>query len=374
VIVHVIDNLDRTSGGPPAVVSSLVAIQAARGARVAVICTGTEGAVADTLIDQESWRNLGIECFQVGPVRRALRSRAVARALESISPDLVHLHCVWDPVVADVAAQAKGIPLVLSTHGMLHPHALRMHQIRKWAYLQLHRRLFRNISTFLTLNREEADHIGHFLGVDAVVVPNGVDAAALAVVRERRLRQASLGAHDPVLLNIGRLHEIKGLDRLIRGFAGYVRAGGRGILVLAGPDGGERSHLCGLARDLLPHGQVRFPGPAWGREKFELLADCSAFAHAPKFEGFGIAVAEAIGAGVPTVTTSNCHLDGARSAGALIEVQDTDAALEQGIRRVMEDEALRDSISARGFDWVRSNLCWESIADQTSAVYRKSGG
>ncbi len=374
MIVHVIDNLDRTSGGPPAVVLSLVAIQAARGQRVAVICAGSPGSFAETAIEHESWRSLGVECIQVGPIRRTWRSQAIERALERTSPDLVHLHCVWDPIVAEVAARACGVPLVLSTHGMLHPHALRLHRFRKWAYLRFHRRLFRKVSAFLALNREEASYIRHILGVQAEAVPNGVDTEALAMVRERRLQSLRPENHDPVLLNIGRLHEIKGLDRLVRAFAGYVRAGGRGRLVIAGPDGGARAGLCKLAHQLLPEGQVDFPGPAWGHDKFGLLASCSAFAHAPRFEGFGIAVAEAIGAGIPTVTTNNCHLDGAREAEALIEVDDTDNALERGIRRLLEDEALRDSLSTRGFDWVRRNLGWESIADQTLAVYRRAGG
>lgn len=374
MIVHVIDNLDRTSGGPPAVVSSLVATQAARGHRVAVICAGSPGSFAETAIEHESWRSLGVECIQVGPIRRTWRSQAIDRALERTSPDLVHLHCVWDPVVAEVAARSRGVPLVLSTHGMLHPHALRLHRLRKWAYLRFHRRLFRKVNAFLALNREEASYAHHILGVHAEAVPNGVDTEALAMVRERRQHKVRPVDRDPVLLNIGRLHEIKGLDRLIRAFAGYSRAGGRGRLVIAGPDAGAGVGLCKLARRLLPEGQVHFPGPAWGQDKLGLLTNCSAFAHAPRFEGFGIAVAEAIGAGIPTVTTNNCHLDGAREAGALIEVGDTDTALERGIRRVLEDETLRDSLSIQGFDWVRRNLGWESIADQTLAVYRKAMG
>jgi glycosyltransferase involved in cell wall biosynthesis len=374
VIVHVIDNLDRTSGGPPAVVSSLVAIQAARGQRVAVICAGSQGSFAETAIEHESWTGLGVECIQVGPIRRTWRSQAIERALDRISPDLVHLHCVWDPVIAEVATRAQGVPLVLSTHGMLHPHALRLHRFRKWAYLRFHHQLFRKVRAFLALNREEASHVRHILGVHAEVVPNGVDTEALAMVQEMRMHKVRPVDHDPILLNIGRLHEIKGLDRLIRAFAGYVRAGGQGRLVIAGPDGGARVGLCKLAHQLLPEGYVQFPGPVWGHDKFCLLANCSAFAHAPRFEGFGIAVAEAIGAGIPTVTTNNCHLDGAREAGALVEVDDTDTALERGIRRVLEDEALRDALSTRGFEWVRRNLGWESIAEQTLAVYRKASG
>lgn len=374
VIAHVIDNLKQESGGPTAVVRELAIAQARGRDEVAIIC---ERAANSSDAGREAIRtlaDLGVQCIEVGAVDRLRRSPATQRALQRVGPDVVHLHGVWDPIVMAAAEPSARTPSVLSTHGMLHPDAIRSGRFRKWAYLRFHRRSLRSMGLLLALNEAEALHARRLLGLDCVVVPNGIDTETLALVAGRRSsRAAEAGCGAPFILNIGRIHEIKGLDRLIRAFGDFAKGGGVGNLVLAGPDGGARAGLEALAQRLAPAGRIEFHGPAWGSAKHDLLARCAAFVHTPRFEGFGLAVAEALGAGVPTLTTENCHLDGAAEAGALLQVDDTDEAVARGIERILGDIELRHRLSSSGRSWAASNLSWQSVAGKVRSAYSKAG-
>jgi glycosyltransferase involved in cell wall biosynthesis len=373
MIVHVIDNIDRNSGGPATVVRELAAAQARRGDRVAIVCERSDNMEADTGLAGRERSAPDVECIQVGKVGRIGQSTSLIRALDRLEPVLLHLHGVWDPIVMAAAAAAGSRPTTLSTHGMLHPAALQRSGRRKRAFLWAYRRRLGHIGAFAALNAEEARYVRELTCRVCEVVPNGINAEPLSALAARRKAAEQTRTNlPPNLLNICRIHEIKGLDRLIRAFSGYVCKGGTASLVIAGPDGGDQPRLESLIKSLCLEDMVRFVGPAWGEAKYELLEGCAAFVHTPRFEGFGIAVAEALGAGVPTLTTVNCHLDGASDAGALLQVADSDEAVEAGIGRVLADSTLRATLSDRSVHWASMNLSWASIASRTSDLYRKA--
>src|SRR5436190_1125084 len=74
-------------------------------------------------------------------------------------------------------------------------------------------------------------------------------------------RTHGLGADDRVVLFLGRIHEYKGLDVLLRAFA-QVRAEQSNVrLVIAGRDDGYLDTARRLAAELTSTGSVVFSGP-----------------------------------------------------------------------------------------------------------------
>jgi len=93
-----------------------------------------------------------------------------------------------------------------------------------------------------------------------------------------------------------------------------------------------------LARDLAVAEHVNWLGYVDGDEKCEVLANASAFVLPSYSENFGIAVAEALAAGLPCVVSRGVGLsDEVEMAGAGIVVGTTPEDIAAGLERLISD-------------------------------------
>src|SRR5690606_41166 len=112
------------------------------------------------------------------------------------------------------------------------------------------------------------------------VVPNGVVPRPAATDAEREAGRALLGAVDgrPLVLFLGRLDPLKGIDLLLEGARVALAQGTPLQVVIAGPDDGCRAALEAQARRLPPQVSVRFAGPLHGAERDLAFAAADLFA------------------------------------------------------------------------------------------------
>lgn len=146
-----------------------------------------------------------------------------------------------------------------------------------------------------------------------------------------------------LILAMGRLHENKAFDVLLRAMARVPNT----YLWLAG-DGPLRESLEKLAEDLGIKPRVRFLG--WREDTAELFAACNLFVCPSRHEPLGNVVLEAWAQGVPVIAADSMgpgtlieHMD----SGILVPVDDSDA-LARAIRAVIDDYDLADHIARRG--------------------------
>ena len=149
---------------------------------------------------------------------------------------------------------------------------------------------------------------------------------------------------DPVIGAVARFSPEKGLDVLIEAFD-RVR---RGRLVLIG-DGDERSRLETLVKDRGLVDRVLFAGWVTGPWTAQWAFD--ALVVPSRSEGFGLAVVEAMLAGIPVVATEVGGLPELIEQGrtGLLVPSDDPAAMAGAIIRVLDDreQALRRADAAR---------------------------
>jgi glycosyltransferase involved in cell wall biosynthesis len=168
-----------------------------------------------------------------------------------------------------------------------------------------------------------------------------------------------------VLLSICRLERQKGVDLAVRAFAALRERHLDLELVVLG-EGAERSALAALARELGVH--VHLLGriadvAAWLRRATMLV-------HPVRWEGFGLAVLEAMFAGLPVVASRVSSLpelvvDG--ETGILVAPDDADA-LAAGIDRVLERPA---RLGAAGRQRAVAQFSTARMADATFALYQE---
>jgi glycosyltransferase involved in cell wall biosynthesis len=111
-----------------------------------------------------------------------------------------------------------------------------------------------------------------------------------------------LGLPDavPVILFLGRIHRLKGVDRLLRAFARIAPHHADAHLVIAGRDDGALPDLRRLASALGVEARVRFPGPIYGDARYNAYRRADLFAITPThFEETSLASLEAASVGTP---------------------------------------------------------------------------
>jgi glycosyltransferase involved in cell wall biosynthesis len=277
--------------------------------------------------------------------RLALRVRGVVR-----EADLVHTHLVH----ADVYG-ALGARRLVSTKHNDDP-------FRAGAFRYMERALARRAARVITITealaRFQIERVG--LPADKVeVIHYGLDD----------LPQA-WGANPPdpvppdvpVLLCVCRLERQKGVDVAIRALRDIPAA----HLVVLG-EGPERVELERLARELdVP---VYLPGrvpdvSAW-------LRRASVLVHPARWEGFGLALLEAMLASLPVVATRVSSIpeivvDG--ETGLLVPADDA-AELARAVNRVLSDPA---DYGQRGRERAEREFNVAKMADRTLAVYESA--
>ncbi len=131
-------------------------------------------------------------------------------------------------------------------------------------------------------------------------------------------------------LYLGRIHEKKGVDLLLEGFAQVKSLYPDMALVIAGP--GEKEYVNRL-RDLserLRMGEdIVWTGPIYGKTKWQALKAAEAFALVSHQENFGISVAEALSCGTPVLISNKVNtwreIDG--EGAGLVDSDDTAGAV-----------------------------------------------
>lgn len=173
----------------------------------------------------------------------------------------------------------------------------------------------------------------------------------------------------PYLLALGTVEPRKDYPGLVEAFAEIGGSHPSLRLVLAGADGwGTDSLSLAVERHGLEDRVVRL-GYVNEEERNALLWNAAALAYPSLYEGFGFPPLEAMAAGVPVVATRAGGVpEVVGEAAVLVEPRDSDA-LAAALASVLEDEALRTSLVAKGRERARS-FSWEETAEKMVALYR----
>lgn len=218
-------------------------------------------------------------------------------------------------------------------------------------------------------------------GVKAGVIPNGVDVARFSSPDRRRAAQLreQVGATErPLILAVGGIEPRKGSDTLVRALAELKarREIPPALAVIGGHSFQDhrpyRERVLGLLpelglsldEDVVLVGTV----PDVDIPQWYAAADVLAFPSVK--EGFGLAVLEAMSAGIPVVTSDlpvfREYLVAGRDA-LLIEPGDV-GGLATALLSTMEDPVLRHGLVSAGA-CVAARFTWQESARQHLAIY-----
>ena len=361
--LHIVGGLDQADGGPAYSVPRLCQSLRDQGIDAEIYTLGKKQ-------EDACQAHFSGQSFKRIPLLKQLKlSSSLRAALRRNAPHahVIHSHGLWiaPNIYAGKVATALHKPLVVSPRGMLSPGALRFSAKKKQAMWQLWQGpAYANAAAWHATSRLEADEIRDF-GIRApiAIIPNGIDlpdqTAKHQVEKEQR-----------TVLFLSRIHPKKGISRLLEAWRQLAGAHPDWQMVIAGPD--EGGHLAELKKMVRQDNiqRVTFSGPVYGEVKASLLADADVFVLPTLSENFGIAVAEALAAGIPSIVTTGAPWQG-------LQTNKCGWWIEQGIEPMRKalTEALtlpaseRQAMGLRGREWMRREFGWEAIGRDMKEVY-----
>lgn len=365
-IAFLAGHLSRRASGVRQMIEGLSGALVARGADIRVFGIADEAWASG---DAESWQGAPAEVFQrFGPANLGFMPKLGA-ALAAYKPDIVHLHGIWmysSAIAASWAGKGEG-KLVISPHGMLAPAALAYSPTAKRIIRAAwQNRAFARAAAYHVTAEQEASDTRAYLGdVDVEIVPNGV--ADTTVTRpdwsERQKR----------VVAIGRLHPVKGYDRLIEAWERVRAVHPDWRLEIAGPDpDGYAAHLRMLAGQY-GGGTVTISPPQFGAARDELIANSRLFALPSLTENFALTVPEALVCATPVLASTGAPWRGLVNQECGWWVDPEPAALtEPLLQAIAADEAGKlEAMGAKGRDWALSEFGWDGIAARMEGFYER---
>ena len=255
------------------------------------------------------------------------------------------------------ALRGSETPYFVFPHGMLDPWFKRTYPLKhwkKWAYWPwADYRVLRDAKAVLFTSDEErraARESFWLYRCHEKVVNYGVAAPSGDgnVQRQAVLERFPILNGKRVFLFLGRIHEKKGCDLLLRAFAKVVHESNSDLhLVIAGPDrSGWTTQLQALADRLQISRQLLWAGMLSGDLKWGMLRAAEVFVLPSHQENFGIAVAEALACGTPVLISNKVNIWHEIAGDQAGFVDDDD---ESGTTRLLERwmslaPALRESM------------------------------
>jgi glycosyltransferase involved in cell wall biosynthesis len=186
-------------------------------------------------------------------------------------------------------------------------------------------------------------------------------------------QQLGIGDSVPVILFLSRLHPKKGLDLLIEALAQLQSQ--PFALVIAGegtPD--YRASLGQLVSDRGLGDRTHFVGFVEGERKALLLQGADLFALTSHSENFGIAVLEAMAAGLPTLVTPGVALAAVIQEQGLGYVPDqTVTAIGQDLQLWLGQRPQARAMGQRARAYVAAHYSWPRVAETLITLYGQLG-
>ena len=383
-ILHVIPSVAAVRGGPSQAVLETVTALNHLDIEAEIITTNDDGSeLLDVpLRTKTKYKQVRIWFFpRFSPQIHSIREFAFSSQLTNwlwrniTSYDLLHVHAIFSycSTVAMLIARHKGVPYICRPLGQLCQWSLQKGYQKKQAYLSLIERANLNSSQALHFTTEQEQQEASILNLQcpSFILPHGMAPTPhIPEARSKLRHQLQVTENEAIILFLSRLHPKKGLDYLIPALGKLTHKSF--TFVLAG--NGDSDYELEVENLLHQHNiyaRTHRVGFVQGEYKDLLLQGADVFALTSYSENFGIAVLEALAAGIPALVTPGVALASMLKQERIgyvtnLNIDAIASSLESCLNNLPELKEKGDL----GCQVVLEKYTWDSIAAKLIDIYR----
>jgi glycosyltransferase involved in cell wall biosynthesis len=298
------------------------------------------------------------------PMRNSLNlatAMKLSRFVRASDIEIVHAHVARDYPLAALATGRSSARLVLTRHVLFPLH-------------RIHKLTLRRTACVIAVSQAVAESMyspSIFEAKKIVTIHNGIDFSRFTNVTARA------AAHQKLRIGTaGHLAPIKGQEDFVRAAALIIQNHPDTEFIIAGEDKSpareNRIALEKLIHELGLDENVKLVG--WVDDVPALLATLDLFVSSALSEPFGLAIVEAMAAGVPVVATAS---EGAREiindhrSGRLTPIGDV-ASLARALDELLNDETERHRLAQNAQAAARERFSLERMVEGVEEVYESA--
>lgn len=373
--LHTIDRIERAWGGTVYAMLSTARFLQKSGACVEVL--GTFSKASDVEYLQNDYPELASRVFPRTFPSRFSNSGGAIQWFKSNHHrfDVVDIHCVFSVLAWRIAhgCARLGIPYVIRPHGSLDPiDVLKRSALKRIVGPFLIKNLLnRAAAVVLTTESEKERLVTYGAAPKSVVLPLTVELTSVqGQGREFRMRHG-IPLDAQVVLFLSRIDPIKGLDILIPALAALKVQFPKLWFVLGG--GGSPPFVDQVKVLLAAHRIASWTsaiGFVSGSDKMDAFAGADVFVLPSRKENFGIAIVEAMHAGVPVVVSDQVQIwQNIVRSGAGIACETTEKSVALAVGRMLDGSINLRQMEERGRALVRDEFSPDAASAKVLRLY-----
>jgi glycosyltransferase involved in cell wall biosynthesis len=294
--------------------------------------------------------------------------------------NIIHIHDCrsFQGIFAYLFAKMKNVPYVFQPHGS-YLFSLSDSLSKTVAKIALDKlvsgKIIQNASKVIALSKVEAEAY-KCAGVPAetiAIIPNGIDLTEYSVLPSSGSfkKKFGLNKYSKIVLYLGRIHEIKGIDILVKAFAKILHQLDNVRLVIVGPNDGYLDVIEALTKTLQIEDKVLVLGPLYGEAKLEAYVDADIFVLPSRYDTFPMTVLEAYACGKPVIASKvgglkDLVVNG--ETGLLFDFGNV-VQLATHILYLLDYPGRAEEMGFKGKQFVTENFNIDKVADKLQNLY-----
>ncbi|MDD2822967.1 MAG: glycosyltransferase [Candidatus Daviesbacteria bacterium] len=290
--------------------------------------------------------------------------------------DVIHIHDFYTTqnIWITLLALLYHKPYILSVHGCLEEKRIAQRSLFKKLFLSFFGRnmLIKASLVIATSPNEVTAYKEYEIPESRIVLcGHGVDLNEFVtkVTKLEARKHFHLNQKDIVVTFLGRIHQIKGLDNLVKAIR---MVEDKNIhFVIAGSNDG---YLPTLKKDIKKYklnNKITLVGTCFGEEKSQLFKASDIFVYPSYSEGFSLGILEAAAAGLPLIITTGCHFDEVGKQKAGIIVTPDEKKIADAIKKLCVDQELRQKFGQNAKQLINTQYSMKAIGDKFINFYKK---
>jgi glycosyltransferase involved in cell wall biosynthesis len=231
----------------------------------------------------------------------------------------------------------------------------------------------KNAEYCIAINQNEVlDYISIGVSKNKIkLIPNGVDSSFYKQDIKLDFNNKFKLDDRKIILFVGRLNKIKGIDLLINAFARLKYLHKHYQLVIIGNHDGYENLINELIEINNLHFDVKLLGPLIGFDKLVFYKLCEFIVIPSRFDTMTIVALEAAASGTLIMISKNCYFKEITESVALEISPNVDSLCSGILSMIYLDEETKIKLKKDGLDFIQTNYDWSIISDLFIEVFDK---